>query len=387
MKRIRLMVLSAVVLGGLVWWLAGEDGGAARSGGADESRRMERDRTDALRRNGMKSADPAEIRDVLGNAVTVLRGGNREERDRLLAVLDGLLAGGGGNAARIAAIVEFLRSGEDAATGMGFVIGSGGVLEEATTLRVYLMDRLGRLSRGEDASAALEVARQTLGGFGSADEWAISMRNMAWLDGESDAFLKERVLALLGHEPWREAPTAGMLESFDVIVHTGALEAVPELDRLLVTPGSPLARAAAVALDRLAGRRPLDFATLLNQRPETLAAVPLVRADLFARGDLGVPEQRGQLEAYLLRADVEAEERGKFFGALIQTGRFVSHNLITPYVPPETPEEAGARLDLLTRTVNDWLRDSRFAAIRGEIAGLGETVNGILDEMAADESR
>ncbi|RYD65265.1 MAG: hypothetical protein EOP84_32080 [Verrucomicrobiaceae bacterium] len=234
--------------------------------------------------------------------------------------------------------------------------------------------------------AALEVAREILSSFGSADEWAISMRNVAWSDSDSSAFLAEKVNAMIRHPQWSDDPSTGMLEAFDVVVHTGTMEAVPELGRLISLPASPLGRASGVALDRLGASHPLELTSLLNQQPELLSANPMVRADLFAHADLGVPEQRRQLESYLLRPDVKAPEREKFFSSLIQTGQFVSHNLITPFVAPEEPAQAGERLEVLTRTVNEWMRDDRFRSFASELSDLGATVNAIIDEISADEA-
>jgi hypothetical protein len=332
------------------------------------------------------SLERAEINLVLARALAALRQGKPVEVEAALVELDEMLGGGRGNGeTAIAAILEFLRTGQDAVTGKGFFIADGGALTEATTLRVYLMDKLGQICREVGSEAALGVAREVLHTFGSADEWAVSMRNVAWLDPASREFLQDRVLAMLNHREWREQPSTGMLEAFDVIVHTGAMATVPELSRLVSAQNSPLTRASSVALDRLAGQSGLELTTLLNQQPELLSATPLLRADLFAHADLGVPAQREQLENYLLRPEVDAFERKKFFSALIQTGQFMSHNLITPDVSSETPEHAAARLDLLTQTVNGWLRDERFGTLTGELTALGAKVNRVIDQIGADE--
>ena len=333
----------------------------------------------------MSSArDP--ISQLLSSALVTMRQGKPADVEAVLSRLDEALGGGRGNVeATITAILEFLKTGQDAATGRGFIIGEGGVLTESTSLRVYLMDKLGQLSREVGSEAALVVAREILQSFGSADEWAVSMRNVAWADPGSQEFLQDRIAAMLNHREWREQSSTGMLEAFDVIVHTGAMVTVPELDRLIAVKNSPLARASSVALDRLAGQKGLELTSLLNQQPELLSAAPLLRADLFAHADLGVPEQRTQLENYLLRSDVDASERKKFFSSLIQTGQFLSNNLITPAVSPETPDQAAARLDVLTRTVNGWLRDDRFRTLTVELTALGAKVNHIIDEVTADE--
>ena len=334
------------------------------------------------------SPDEPQLVRLLNQALVTFRARDAAEIDRSLARLNETLAAGRRDpGAGIAAIVAFLRTGEDAPTGKGFVVKQGGVLAEATTLRVYLMDWLGQLARESgDSAAALQMAREILGSFQSADEWAVSLRNVAWLDPASRGYLGERAVAMLAHPAWQQRPTTGMLEAFDIIVHAEALAALPALDDFISRGNNPsLARASGVALHRLAGESPLALASLLNARPELLSAIPLERAGLMAQADLGEPEQLRQMEAYLLRPDVDAREREKFLRSLIQSGTFVSHNLVTPYRTPETPAEARARLEVLTRTLNGWLRDPRFGAFTGELTGLGVTVNEIVDEISADE--
>lgn len=330
----------------------------------------------------------AEIAALLDQAEEALRSGDPDTVKLALARLDEVFTGPHHNdTASIAAILEFLKTGRDTVTGEAFIVGAGGVLAEATTLRVFLMDRLGSLSREARSNAALDVARENLRQPDSADEWAISMRNVAWFDPDSREFLAGRVSAMLSHEPWRQNPSQGMQEAFDLIVHTGALSLVPELERIFFSADSPLGRAASVALDRLAATRPLELTTMLNQKPELFAAVPLQRADLFAHADLGDPAQRQQAETYLGRTDVSAAEREKFLSSLLQIGQFVSHNLTTPYTAPESPAAAGARLEVLSQTLTDWLKDDRFTGFQNELALLGAAINQIDDEINADATQ
>lgn len=398
MKR-RPLVLIAVlsVVGFVLWW-----GLRPRPGKAPQDP-VPSNRNAVNARSGLESSrhdreSSRELRDPAGTdyrtrvdrmireALAALKKGDVAEADRILAEFGKMLGDKPDRAAAIDAITDFLNTGEDAETGKGFVVGPDGRLVEATTLRVYLMDWLGVLCNNSDREDDVRLAREILQVFGSADEWAISMRNFAWDAPEQREFLMERVNAMIRHPQWQEHPTTGMLEAYDVIVHTRSLEAVPELARQISLTDSPLGRASGVALDRLASSHPLELTTFLNGQPELLQATPLLRADLFAHADLSAPGQRAQLETYLLRSDVSAAEREKFFSSLIQTGQFVSHNLITPLVPPEEPAQAAARLETLVQTVNGWMRDARFQAINGELSSLGETVNAIVDEISADEA-
>ncbi len=393
MKQRLLISIAVLALIGAVGWVGMKRDSDAVSADVVSGKAKEISRNTA----GVASVEPkpaispmsqnrAQITRLLADALAAMRQGKSADVDAVLKRLNEVLGSGHrNNEATIAAILEFLKTGQDAATGRGFVIGDGGVLAESTTLRVYLIDKLGQLSREVGSEAALGVAREVLQSFGSADEWAVSMRNVAWSDPASREFLQNRAFAMLNHPEWREKPSTGMLEAFDVIVHTGAMVTIPELSRLISVQNSPLARASSVALDRLSGQSGLELTKLLNQQPELLSAAPLLRADLFAHADLSVPEQRQQLEIYLLRPEVDARERKKFFSSLIQTGQFVSNNLITPAVSPETPDQASARLDVLTRTVSGWLRDDRFSSLTSELTALGARVNHIIDEITADE--
>jgi hypothetical protein len=115
-----------------------------------------------------------------------------------------------------------------------------------------------------------------------------------------------------------------------------------------------------------------------------LADTPLQRADLFAHANLGDAAQRQQAEAYLLRPDLGREERQEYLASLVQNGQFISNNLVTPMTPPESPEDAGNRLNLLSGTINNWLADGRFSHLHGDLREIGNTINGIHDEIAGD---
>ena len=88
-----------------------------------------------------RAMSQAEITQLLNQVLTVLRGGDAAAISQALAQLDEVFAGKHHDTgAGIAAILAFLESGQDAATGEGFLVGAGGILTEATTLRVFLMD-------------------------------------------------------------------------------------------------------------------------------------------------------------------------------------------------------------------------------------------------------
>ena len=107
-----------------------------------------------------------------------------------------------------AAIRQFLDSKADAPTGQGFKIGANGALSSAPTLRVFLLDQLGRL----DPAAAADYAKVILASKDSPDEWAVALRNLAWGDTSDDgrALLEQKTSEMLQYEPWQQNPSAGL---------------------------------------------------------------------------------------------------------------------------------------------------------------------------------
>lgn len=267
----------------------------------------------------------------------------------------------------IEAIMQFLASGRDASTAREFAIGSGGELEGAPTLRVMMLDLLGTLARQQRSTEALALSRTILETKTSADEWAISLRNVAWSDPAARPFLAGKMREMLAHEPWRTAPSAGMLEAFDVIVYTQDASFIPTLADLQRGSDLSLQRAAAIALDRLSEAAPLDVMNYLNANPGVMADRPFVRADYFAKADLTQPPQKQALEHYLARTDLSVAEKSKLLQALETPASFVSDNLLTS-PPPETDDDA--RRVALQTAVSEWIKARRFAELAGELQQL-----------------
>ena len=230
----------------------------------------------------------------------------------------------------IGAIRQFLATGEDAKTGQGFKVGSGGTLEETPSLRTFLMDQLGTVARGIGSQEAAAEARTTLATHGSADEWAVAMRNLGWTDPEgSRAVLAGKARELLNDPNWKQSPTGGYLEAFDSIPYSGDASLVAELVPLATTR-SGTQQAALVALQRLSALAPGQMAAYLNDTPGVLADKPGLRADYMGSLDLTQPGQLNQAETYLSRSDVADTEKTKFLERLGTPAQFVSNNLLTP---------------------------------------------------------
>ena len=267
----------------------------------------------------------------------------------------------------IAAILRFLATQEDAATGQGFAVGEGGVLEGAPTLRVFLLDLLGQLSGQTGGGAGAVAAREILKKKDSPDEWAIALRNVAWDEPKSLPFLAEKMHEMLRYEPWMATPTSGMLEAFDVAVFSRDPTFIPTLFALARGDNRPLQRAATVALDRLAETSPLAVMQYLNSHPDTIADLPFVRADYFAKADLGDLAQRGAVEKSLDRADVGLPEKTKFLHAIASPGSFVSDSLLSTALPPD---DGTVRYAGLATAAAEWTRTNRFPALREHVQWL-----------------
>jgi hypothetical protein len=267
----------------------------------------------------------------------------------------------------LVATLEFLQSGRDVRTGQSFVVAENGRLSESPTLRVMLLDILGALSRQLKSNEADTFARAILETKSSPDEWSIALRNVAWHDPAARPYLSAKARDLLTYAPWRQSPTPGMLEAFDVAVFVQDPNLIPALEENLVTGEAAVQRASAIALDRLAERAPLAVMNYLNANPQLMGERPFVRADYFAKADLGQPAQRAALEFYLGRSDVSHDEKVKLLNALTTPASFVADGLLTAPIPE--PDEV-ARQNAVAETTRTWLAQNRFPPLRSEIIEL-----------------
>lgn len=273
--------------------------------------------------------------------------------------------------AGIAAIRSFLATHEDASINQPLTVGPGGTLTGAPTLRLFLLDILGQLARLTRTSDGAAISRQILAKKDSPDEWAIALRNIAWGESDSRPFLADKMREMLSYEPWRATPTAGMLQAFDVAVYSGDPRFVTTFGELAQSGEAAMERAAIVALDRLAETSTLAVMNYLNAHPNEIASLPLIRADYFAKADLGNPEQRAAVEHYLSRGDVTEAEKTKFLHAVATPGTFVSDSLLSTSV--RTDDES-ARHAGIAAAASAWLQAGSFPSLRGHIMWLLQRV-------------
>jgi hypothetical protein len=282
--------------------------------------------------------------------------------DQLAAFKAALLAAP--PAETIAAIREFLATGRNARTGQEFAIASGGgTLAGAPTLRLLLLDVLGQAARKLRSGDAAEVSRTILETKDSPDEWALALRNVAWAEPQSRAYVAGKLREMIAHEPWRAAPSDGLLEALDVAVWSRDPTLVADLAAARDS-NQAMSHAVDIALDRMAEAAPLEVLTYLNTHPTTLAERPMLRADYFAKADLANGAQRAQVELYLGRPDVALDEKTKLLRALVTPASFVSDTLLTT---PPAADDGSARRTALAQATSDWIRTNRFPSLRAQL--------------------
>ena len=304
-----------------------------------------------------------------------LRGGSAIDSARELAWLRSHLDSLGKTAAASAAR-GYLDSGADALTGLGFKLTAAGQLQEAPTLRLFLMDYLIQA----DPKVAAAYARRIFVSFGSPDEWAICLRACALGDPTPDgvSYLRQKMRQLLMHEEWRNQPSVGFLEAFDVTVFTRATDLTPDLATCVKqTDNRALAHAAYLTLDRLIQAEPANTLSILQSQPQLLDGREGTRADFFARSDVRDGQQRQILESYLLDPGRSAAEWSAFAGIYPNANYMVSHNLLTQTQTPTGNEIAARDQEALKVTV-EWLNDSRFSSHQAELQMVRSRLEGFV---------
>lgn len=230
-------------------------------------------------------------------------------------------------AAAAAAIVAFLKTGEDAPTGLPFVVGADGMMDAVPTFRNALLDLLPSL----DPLAALAVARELLDRKADADEYAMALRNLAWndLDGDLRAELDRRFADML-KQPWFDQPSGGFLEAFDIAVELGSASSFGQMTeaarKAMSGSNSLVSRAAFMSMDRLILRAPQLLENALAD-PGWLDFAPEQRASLVSRLDLTRPGAETLFLRYLERAQPEELD---YFADLFPNGNYLhGHRLVT----------------------------------------------------------
>jgi len=261
----------------------------------------------------------------------------------------------------VAAIRQFLDSKADAPTGQGFKIGANGALSSAPTLRVFLLDQLGRL----DPAAAADYSKVILSSMDSPDEWAVALRNLAWGDpsDEGRTLLELKTSEMLQYGPWHQNPSVGFLEAFDVAVYLGGTSLIPTLTNLVQQQDNPaVAHASYLALDRLVINNPTATLTALLADLDLMQGRETTRANYFARADVSNPQQLQILENYLLNPQISPAEINTFAGIFPNANYMISPNLLTQ-TQTSNHDALVSRDAASLIVVQQWLADPRFASL------------------------
>jgi hypothetical protein len=277
------------------------------------------------------------------------------------------------------AIRQFLDSKADAPTHLGFKVAGNGLLEEAPTWRIFLLDELARL----DPAAAADYAKVVLASMDSSDEWAVALRNLARGDTSADAraLLERKTNEMLGNEVWRKEPSVGFLEAFDVAVYLGGTTLLPTLtDSIRLHDNSAVAHASFLALDRLVINEPTVTLAALQGSPDLMTGRESSRANYFARADAGDPRQRQILESYLLDERLGAREIDAFAGVYPNANFMLSNNLLTQTVTPDHATLLRRDAEAL-KVVRFWLADPRFARVRPGLERVAARLEGFVQQM------
>jgi hypothetical protein len=261
----------------------------------------------------------------------------------------------------VAAVRQYLDSKTDASTHLGFKVGKNGLLDDAPTLRIFLLDELARL----DPAAAADYAKIILAGKDSPDEWAVALRNLARGDTSNGgrALLEQKTSEMIQYEPWQQNPSTGFLEALDTAVYLGSTSLIPTLTDLVKRQDNPaVAHASYLALDRLVINNPTTTLTVLLADPNLMQGREATRANYFARADVRDPQQKQVLENYLLNPQTGTAEIEAFAGIFPNANYMISPNLLTQSQTPDRAALVGRDAESL-RAVQSWITDPRFAQL------------------------
>jgi len=283
--------------------------------------------------------------------------------------------------AAAAALLEFLRAGEDLSTSLGFVVGEAG-LDEWPTLRAFLLDLLGKI----DPEMASRYALQTvIPAKSSTVEYAVSLQ-ILWNHGGAEKptpELTQAWLGLLKKADWSARPDPAWLESLDFASRIP--EATPEFLKAstdwLGRPKEAFgkAEAAEIVLERMMIRHPGETLSALLDNTQWMneGRGPAVRASLFARADVTDSGQALSLKSYLQHLQPDGKEAGSFYEAFPCHNYGVAPGLSgQPDIPGAGDIQNMLRADLVL--LQGWKNDPSMVVHRPWFDQAIEKIRGIL---------
>lgn len=277
----------------------------------------------------------------------------------------------------VAWIRSFLATGDDKPTGLSFVIGKGGTLEEWPTFRTFLIDAIYSI----DPSAAAAISREILATPTSADEWSLALRNVgkSGVNAENSSYLVAKTEELILNNEWQENPSIGYLNAFDVLVATNATTSTPLLSDLIQRKDrKDLAHAGFLTLDRLVQRQPEDMLGQLSNDDELQKSRPEMVSQQFARADIRDEAQREILKNWILDPTRTPTELRSFSGVYPNNNKFISNNLLTTESGQSGVDLAAhdrAALEIIT----GWANDPEFQPVNEYLNTMLQRLDGFVN--------
>jgi len=280
-----------------------------------------------------------------------------------------------------AALLEFLRAGEDLSTSLGFVVGEAG-LDEWPTLRAFLLDLLGKIDPEMASRYALDTV---IPAKSSTVEYAVSLQ-ILWNHGGAEKptpELTQAWLGLLKKADWSARPDPAWLESLDFASRIP--EATPEFLKAstdwLGRPKEAFgkAEAAEIVLERMMIRHPGETLSALLDNTQWMneGRGPAVRASLFARADVTDSGQALSLKSYLQHLQPDGKEAGSFYEAFPCHNYGVAPGLSgQPDIPGAGDIQNMLRADLVL--LQGWKNDPSMVVHRPWFDQAIEKIRGIL---------
>ena len=277
-----------------------------------------------------------------------------------------------------AALLEFLQSGQDEATGLDFIVGEAG-LEEWPSLRAFVMDLLGKIDLG---IASQYVLKNVIPVKNSTSEYAISLR-ILWDSGGAEEVrpeLAEAWLGLLQKPDWADQPDAAWMESMDFAgrIPTALPLFVALATGWLADPehATGKAEAAQLALERAARNHPVETMATLLENPDWLSQGrgPGIRGSLFARANLADPAQAKMLQRYLSTLD-PASRQAVAFAKAFPYRKFSASPGLSGLPDLQTPEEIRTSNRAAAEFFRQALLAGRYPGLKDKITQIQARLN------------
>jgi hypothetical protein len=276
----------------------------------------------------------------------------------------------------VAAILAELQTGRDAATGMALVAGEE-ELASAPTWRVFLLDRLGRI----DPRQAAEYARQSIfPHYGSAEEWAVSIRNVLHSypptsNSRGRAEVSDLLGLMLAQPAWRAAQPEGLLEALDFVAHSADPVAHLSVVATWASESPNIAAAAQIAVERTMSERGDELLPAWARGDQSPGKS--LRAPAMARADLRRPAQAQAVLDFLRGQPGGSAETEVFFRAFPMHRFSLAPGLAgVPQIPAGSDLRAADEAALAI--VENWRQDPTLHAHKGDLALLAEKLRELI---------